>query len=465
MSYFGRVNYTYDGKYIIEASIRRDGSSRFGSANRFGTFPSISAAYRISEEPFMAPLQDLISDLKLRVSHGSTGNQDGIDNFGSLTQYSGGAFYNGRPAIYKSSVGNTDLRWENTVSTNLGLDVGLLNNRIELIVDAYVRVTNDLFYSLALPRTTGFTEIRRVNLGSLENRGVELMMTSYNLTGDFSWNTSFNIAFNRNKITDLLEFNGISDRVIAPNDIGDAEGPYGLFRIGEPTGNFYGYKWLGIWGTPEYTDIPAEWGANVKPGDVVFEDVNDNFRYGRIDDHQLIGNALPLHTGGFTNNFAYKGVDLNIVMNWSYGNDIYNMSRAVMESMASLRNQLATTADRWSPNNTNATIPRAFQGANSASGAANNDANSSFVEDGSFLRVRNVTLGYNLPETLTDKIALSNARIYVSAQNLFTFTNYTGLDPENQNLGASQGGIPSLGIDFLTQPQPRVFMVGVNVGL
>lgn len=465
-STFARVNYGFDNKYLFEASVRRDGSSRFGRNNRFGVFPSVSGAWRISAEEFMSGLEDIVNDLKLRASYGLTGNQDGIDNFGSLTQYAANANYNGTPAVFKSRVGNPDLRWESTAATNIGLDFSFLGGgRIDLSLDGYVRETNDLFYSLALPRTTGFTEIQRVNLGSLENRGLEINLTSRNLVGEFTWTTNFNIAFNRNKITELAEFNGLSDRVIPPNDIDGAEGPYGLFRVGEPIGNFYGYRYLGIWGTDEYPTIPDGWGTTAVNGDVVFEDVNGNFRYGRLEDHQLIGNALPKHTGGLTNSFGYKGIDLTVTLAWSYGNDIYNMTRAVMESMATERNQFASVANRWTPQNPNGDIPRAFFGTSSVSGAANNDANSKFVEDGSFLRMRNVTLGYSFPQALLSKLYLTNARVYVSAQNLLTFTNYTGLDPENQNLGASQGAIPSLGVDFLTQPQPRVLMMGVNIGL
>lgn len=464
MSYFGRFNYNYDGKYLVEVSLRRDGSSRFGANNRWGTFPSIAGGYRISAEPFMQGVANVISDMKIRVSYGETGNQDGIDDFGSLTQYSAGPSYNGNPVIYKSAVGNTDLRWESTAATNFGLDMSFWGNRLDVVADYYIRTTNDLFYSLALPRTTGFTQINRVNLGSLENRGVELTLSGKILTGDFVWTADFNIAFNQNEITDLYEFNGESDRVIPPVGYSSVEGPYGLFRIGEPTVNFYGYKYLGIWGDETFTEIPQEWGTRVKMGDIVYEDVNENFAYGRIDDHQLIGNALPKNTGGFTNTFAYKGLDLNIIMNWSYGNDIYNMTRAVMESMSRERNQFISTASRWSPENPNSDLPRAFYGSSSTSGAANTDANSRLVEDGSFLRIRNITLGYSLPTDVINKLGLTNARLYLSGQNLFTFTNYTGLDPENQNLGAAQGGIPSLGVDFLTQPLPRVYTLGINIG-
>ncbi|NJN26616.1 MAG: SusC/RagA family TonB-linked outer membrane protein [Cyclobacteriaceae bacterium] len=461
-SYFGRFNYNYDGKYLFEVSIRRDGSSRFGSNHRWGTFPSISGGYRISAEPFMSGLANVINDMKVRVSYGETGNQDGIDNFGSLTQYSAGPSYNGLPVIFKSSVGNSDLRWESTAATNIGLDMAFWESRLELTTEYYIRSTNDLFYTLALPATTGFNQINRVNLGSLENSGVELTLSGKILTGDFTWTSDFNIAFNKNEIRDLVETNGESDRVIPPAGYSNVEGPYGLFRIGEPTGNFYGYKFLGVWDKAE--DIPIEWGTRTKPGDVIYEDVNDSFTYGRIDDHQLIGNALPIHTGGFTNTFAYKGFDLNIIMNWSYGNDIYNMTRVVMESMSRERNQFISTAKRWSPDNPTSDIPRAFYGSSSTSGASNNDANSRFVEDGSFLRIRNITLGYNFSKDLIQKLHLSNLRLYLSGQNLFTFTDYTGLDPENQNLGASTGGIPSLGVDFLTQPIPKVYTLGLNVG-
>lgn len=466
-SYFARANYTFNDKYNIQASIRRDGSSRFGKNYRFGLFPSVSGFWRISGEDFMAPLQNLISDFKIRASYGATGNQEGIDDFGSLTQYAPGRNYNGQPGMAKSVVGNQDLRWETTKAVNLGIDLSFFNNRVNLITDFYIRRTEDLFYPLALPATTGFSAIPRVNLGDLENRGVEVMLSTNNLVGAFTWTTDFNIAFNRNQITYLIETGGSSDRVIRAVNWEGAEGPYGLFKVGQPVGNFYGFRYLGVWSSTEA--IPTEWNPNpnsprVRPGDVRFEDVDNNFIYQRIGDHMIIGNAIPKHTGGITNTFAYKGFDLNIVFNWSYGNQIYNMTRAVMESMAEEYNQLATVRDRWTPNNPTGSLPRAFYGASSTSGAANTDANSRFVEDGSFLRLRNVTFGYNIPAGVANRVFLNNVRVYVSGQNLLTFTNYTGLDPENQNIGAAQGGLPSLGVDFLTQPLPRVYILGINIG-
>ncbi len=465
-SLFSRFNYGFKDKYLVEASIRQDGSSRFGRNNRFGYFPAVSAGWRVSSEPFMEGISNVVNELKLRASYGVTGNQDGLDNFASLAQYASNANYDGRPAIYLQALGNPDLKWESTVTTNIGLDIGFLQDRFNLNVDAYIKATNDLFYTLTLPATTGFTQVNRFNLGSLENRGIELSLMTRNLVGKFKWTTNFNIAFNRNEVTELIDVNGITDRRVDPVNFSGAEGPYGLFRVGEPVGNFFGYKYLGVWGDPNNRTIPDGWGTRVRNGGAIYEDVNGDFNYGRVDDMQLIGNALPLHIGGITNTFTYMGVDLSIVMNWSYGNDIYNATRAVMEGLTAPRNQLATTENRWSTDNPDGTMPYAISGANSSinANAANTDASSRFIEDGSFLRVRNITLGYNLPSSVVQKIALANARIYLSAQNLFTFTNYSGLDPESQNLGTSQGGLPSIGVDFLTQPQPRVIMAGINIG-
>ncbi len=469
VSYFGRANYNFRDKYLVNGSFRVDGSSRFGANKRYGLFPAVSAGWRIINEPFMERING-ITDLKLRVGIGTTGNQEGLGNFGSLALYATGRNYDGRPGIAQSNVPNADLGWESTVTTNVGLDISLLKSRINLTFDAYLKETKDLLFTRQLPWTSGFGEIQNVNVGTMQNKGIEFALNTRNLTGAFSWTTDFNISFNRNKITSLpVNGSAGSDLVFKLPDAYSIEGPYSIYRVGQPVGSFYGYKFLGVYARDE--DVPREpkdasgrsfYDKGVRAGDPIFLDVNGDASYDRQFDRVLIGNALPIHTGGLTNNFSYKGIDLSVFMNWSYGNDIFNVTKAVLTSATDDFNQSTDVLRRWRKPGDITDIPKALYGSNSVSGATATDANSRFIEDGSFLRVRNVTLGYNLPASILKKAKIASSRIYVSAQNLFTFTNYSGLDPENQNTGG--GLVPTLGVDFLTQPQPRVYMVGINLG-
>lgn len=467
-SYFGRANYNFDDKYMVDASIRMDGSSRFGENKRFGTFPSVSVAWRLSNENFMKSVS-VISDLKLRASIGATGNQDGLPEYPSLALYGTGRNYDGNPGIAISNIQNADLGWESTTQTNIGVDISLFEGRVSLYADAYKKLTSDLIFTRNLPWTTGFWSIPRVNLGDMENKGLEFQLSTRNLTGKFKWNTDFNISFNRNKITYLPE-NGVagSDYIFQmPNAYG-SEGPYSIYKVGQPVGSFYGYQYLGVYASD--ADVPRSdnpdpafkdfYEKGVRGGDAIYLDVNGDHYYSRDFDRVMIGNALPKHTGGITNTFSYKGFDLSLFMNWSYGNDVYNMTKAVLEAMSDDFNQSTIVLNRWKKQGDVTNIPRAFYGSNSVSGAANTDASSRYIEDGSFLRVKNLTLGYSLPSTFVSKAKITSARIYFDAQNLYTFTNYSGMDPENQNMG---GGM-TLGVDYLTQPQPRVFSVGVNIG-
>ena len=471
LSYFGRVNYSFKDKYLLEGSFRVDGSSRFGENNRYGVFPGVSAGWRLIEEGFMRGMP-FVSDLKLRAGIGVTGNQEGLSNFGSLALYNTGQNYDGRPGIAQANVPNPNLSWESSTTTNVGLDVAFFNNRVALTADAYLKKTKDLLFVRNLPWTSGFWDISNENVGTMENRGLELALSTRNLTGAFKWTTDFNISFNRNKITSLpVNGEAGSDLVFELPDAYGAEGPFSIYRVGESVGNFYGYQYLGVYARDE--DVPTAandpedaiddfYEKGVRGGDPIFLDVNGDYNYSRQDDRVLIGNALPKHTGGITNSFSYKGVDLSVFLNWSYGNDIYNMTRAALTGMIDDYNQSTEVLSRWRNQGDVTNMPRALYGSNSVSGAAATDASSRYIEDGSFLRVRNVTLGYNLPAALVNRIRLNAVRVYATAQNLYTFTNYSGLDPENQNTGG--GLIPTLGVDYLTQPQPRVYTVGLNIG-
>ncbi|WKN46278.1 SusC/RagA family TonB-linked outer membrane protein [Tunicatimonas pelagia] len=464
LSYFGRVNYTFRDRYVLEASFRADGSSRFGENNRFGYFPAISGAWRAIEEPFLQNV-DWLSNLKVRAAYGITGNQEGLDNFGSLTRYGTGRNYDGNPGISQVNVPNPDLSWESTESINLGVDIGLLQERISLSVDAYNRDTRDLLFTRQLPWTSGFSSLINENVGNMRNQGIELALTTRNFNGAFRWTTDFNISFNRNEITSLPS-NGVagSDFIFQLPSAYSAEGPYSIYRVGQPIGSFYGFEYQGIYRTDE--DVPENLrddGANnnFAGGFPIFRDTDGNGIYQREFDRVIIGNALPLHTGGMTNTFGYKNFELSVVLNWSYGNDVYNMTRAALTSMADDFNQLAEVEGRWQQPGDEAIHPIAMYSASSFQGISFSDASSRYIEDGSFLRVRNISLGYSLANSLLENTPISAARVYVTGQNLFTFTNYSGLDPESQNTGG--GLIPTLGVDYLTQPQPRTVLVGVNI--
>ncbi|NMM47553.1 SusC/RagA family TonB-linked outer membrane protein [Marinigracilibium pacificum] len=457
VSYFGRVNYAYKDKYLVGATLRADGSSRFGENNRFGYFPSASVGWRISEESFMSGV-NFINDFKLRGSLGVTGNQEGLSgDFPSLALYGTGIDYlSNFPGIAQTSIANPNLTWEETTQYDIGFDLTFLNSRVNIIADVYLKKTDNLLFFRQLPWSSGFSQDNGSNIGKMENKGLEIEMVTQNLKGEFTWTTSFNISFNRNKITSLPDFdpeNPIgSDFSQQQPDAFGTDGTRSVFRVGESFGSFYGYKVLGV--DPETGSIIYE---NLD-GSV---DENGNPTIG-ISDRQIFGNALPKHTGGFTNEFGYKGFTLNIFMQWSYGNDIYNQTAAVLESMTGYRNQGADVLNRWQNPGDMTDIPQArFEDPTgvAAIGANNREISDRFLEDGSFLRVKDIRLGYRFPNSIAEKLNLGSLDVYTSLRNAYTWTNYSGFDPESQNNSV----VTAVGIDYLVQPQPRTFIVGLNV--
>ncbi|GAB4051797.1 TonB-dependent receptor [Spirosoma litoris] len=461
VSYFARVNYSFNDKYLLAATIRRDGSSRFGADKRYGLFPSVSAGWRISQEPFMQPLS-FVSDLKLRASIGVVGNQS-ISDFGSQGLYSTGSNYIGKAGITLSAIPNPSLSWESTTQSDIGLDVSLLNNRISLTADAYLKRTNALLLSVNLPTTTGFGSALQ-NVGNTQNKGLEFSITSQNIVGGasgFSWTTSFNIAFNRNKILSLSNNNADIIQTSADATFyGSA--PIGLGRVGEPIGIFFGQRYTGrVYATSEEAKAAnmrdgSASGALYVAGDMIYIDTNGD---GIINDadRTVIGNANPKHTGGITNNFSYKGFDLSVFLQWSYGNDIFNETREA-SNRSFVYNAATTEVLRsWRKEGDITDVPR---GTPSTIGR-NGFPSSRWIEDGSYLRVKTATLGYTFPSALLKRIKIDNLRLYVSGQNLFTFTKYTGMDPEVN----FRSGLPLLqGIDLGTYPQVRTLTFGLNLG-
>jgi TonB-linked SusC/RagA family outer membrane protein len=433
-SFFGRATYDYQGKYLLTASLRRDGSSKL--ANRWGTMPAVSAGWRISSEPFMQG-QDLIDDLKLRVGYGVNGNQEGIANYAQygLVEYNRvapGDTLTG-PAAHAISYGNPDLKWETTRQTNVGLDLAVLQSRLVFTVDAYIKQTEDVLLNVQLGSGAGDITSIQTNAGSMENKGIELNISSINVDKALRWNTDFNMSFNRNKVTGL-KFTDVYYYGPVYSNNQDVS----IVRAGLPLGSFYGYVSEGV--------DPAT-------GDMIFADLNNN---GILDpdDRKVIGNAQPDFTFGLTNTLSYKNFDLNIFFQGSVGNDVYNASRVDLEGMFDSKNQSTAVLRRWTPENTNTDIPRAVQDISNARNSTR------FVEDGSYVRLKSITLAYNFDAPFLSKWGVHKLSLYTTGQNLLTFTNYSGFDPEVNAFGRSE---TELGIDYGTYPQARTVTVGVNL--
>jgi len=429
-SYLGRANYNYNDKYLFDVSGRFDTSTKFGQNNRTGFFPAASVAWRISQENFMKNL-NVISDLKIRASYGLTGNDD-ISPF-LFSELYGNTSYGGQPAIYPSNIPNPDLKWETTAQLNLGINLGFFNERLTITADYYDKQTNDLLLSRPLPLSSGFSSITE-NVGKVENKGIELSVASQNFIGKFKWSTQFNISGNRNKVLELYNNQPIDDIGRGGNRIME----------GQPIGIFYSFESLGV---------------DPSTGDIVYADTNFD---GAItsDDRTIVGNPHPDFIGALTNTFSYKGFDLNVFLQGSYGNDVFHGSRLFLESLQGGDNQLAAITRRWQQPGDITDIPRATT--DPVAAAQNKRVSSRFIEDGSYLRVKNVTLGYTINNETMAKTMFNSVRFYISVQNLFTFTNYTGLDPEVNYRGDDNSVI---GTDFFTYPQAQTFTLGVNLKL
>ncbi|UYZ63264.1 SusC/RagA family TonB-linked outer membrane protein [Hymenobacter weizhouensis] len=464
---FLRLNYSFADKYLIGGTIRRDISSRFGRKNRVGWFPGASIGWRVLEEGFLKDKTPM-SELKLRASYGSNGNQD-INNFAALSLISPGANYNGVAGLSPSQLGNDLLTWESSDMINVGLDLGFFDNRLLFIADAYRRDARELLLTQTLPSNSGFLGVLS-NVGKLRNQGLELSLTTVNVRnaqeGGFEWNTNFNLTFNRNEVLRLAG---------PPQGAGFAS----WLEVGQPLGAFRGYRVEKIFQTQEEIDAldraaQAQYGATARyqsaatrPGDIKFRDINGRDANGNLtgqpdglitgDDQEILGSGQPDFFGGVNNTLRYKGFDLTVFVQYQYGNEVYNNTRAFSEGMNGVFGQSATVLNRWTPNNTNTDIPRAVLG------DPNNNRRVSdrFIEDGSYVRLRNVRLGYSLPRALASRARLNNVSLYVQAQNLLTFTDYSGFDPE---VNTFSGSNISLGTDFLTFPQARSYTVGVNFG-
>ena len=437
-SFLGRVAYNYDSKYLMTVNFRADGSSRFAPGHRWGYFPSVSAGWRISSEKFMQPLQEVVNDMKIRVGWGMNGNQSGIGNYDYLAIMSASRvtpttdnLYPGM-AIAPYSAANTELTWEKTTQWNAGIDVSMFNSRLTFSLDAYYKKTTDLLLTVSLPDNVNLPGGITRNDGEMTNKGMELALSSQNFTGAFKWSTDFNISFNRNKLTKL----GLN-KVYYYAEMYETRENAIILKEGLPLGTFFGY---------------ISEGVNPETGDIVYKDLNDN---GVIDpgDRTTIGCAQPDFIYGMTNTFSYKGFSLSVFLQGSQGNDIFNASRIDMEGMIDFRNQSTAVLDRWKRPGMITDIPRV--------GNVENIHNSTrFVEDGSYLRLKTITLSYDFQPKWLKKISLSKLQAYVTGQNLLTFTNYTGYDPEVNAYGSDA---VAQGVDYGTYPQSKAVIFGLNV--
>ncbi|WEK34223.1 MAG: TonB-dependent receptor [Candidatus Pseudobacter hemicellulosilyticus] len=462
LSYLGRVNYTLSDKYLFTLTGRVDGSSKFGANNKYAFFPSAAFAWRVSQEDFMQDIE-AISDLKFRASYGVIGNQAilpyqslaliGPYGEGVFNSPSGSEVYTGQePLTYV----NSDLRWETTRQLDIGFDLALFNNRVQFTADYYNKKTFDLLLTTPIPSTSGFgTTV--LNVGNIRNHGFDFDLRTQNLRGgELTWNSAINFSINRNEITNL-------------NSETDIPLSYGiLLRRGIPISSFYGYIFDGIFQTDaEAASSPVligqePTGANpashAKAGDRRYRDINND---GKIDadDRVILGNAQPKFTWGFNNDFSYRQFTLSFFWQGSQGNKMANLNNLDLLNFTGQNNVLADAAlNRWTPANPGNKYPRAL----AAGGLDAGVYSSAIVEDASYVRLKNVTLSYNLPAKVLNRLKARNLRIYASATNLFTITDYSGYDPEANTAGQST---TLNGVDLGGYPQSKVYLLGVNIGL
>jgi len=490
-SYLARIQYDFGNRFTLNLSGRYDGSSRFADKNRWGFFPSAGLAWKISNEKFLQN-NKIINNAKLRVSYGETGNNQ-IGSYRSLAAaqlgsyvFGGSSFVTG---VSVNRLANEDLTWETTSQIDAGIVLGFFNNRVNLEVDYYQKETRDLLLEVPLPATSGF-EFAFKNLGAVSNKGLEVSLNTVNVeTDNFTWSSNFNISFNKNEVLNLGGANEFFTTAIGDNQITNDY----IVRVGEPLGSIYGIESNGVYNYSDFEEFDGLSNAEAealiiqngidaglpyydvfytlkagttttqgvtqyRPGMPRFVDQNND---GVADgqDRTIIGNTQPKHFGGFTNNFKYKNFDLSILTSWSYGNDIYNKNRVRGGSQdIPFFNKLGFVRDRWTPGNPDTDVPGIW---GAGDGGFAGLANSTYIEDGSFLRIANVTFGYNFSKDVLESLNVKSLRIYGSVDNLHVFTKYSGYDPD-VSVGRNQ---LTPGLDSDSYPRSRAFRIGLNVGL
>ncbi|PTB95595.1 TonB-dependent receptor, partial [Marivirga lumbricoides] len=463
ISYLGRVNYDYNGKYLFGASIRRDGGSRFGT-EKWGTFPSVSAGWRISEEEFLRNISS-ITELKLRGSWGQVGN-DKIGDYTYELTLAGQQFYtlDGQlvPGITARAMANPNVKWETTTMTNIGLDMGFLRNKLTASVEYFNNETNDMLLPVPIPPSKGYDVAPTANVGTVVNKGFELTANYNEMSGEFQWNIGGNISFIKNELTSL----GIGNSVAGSGFITTGN-PVTWTEEGQPIAFFYGWQTDGIFQNETEVEEHAFQAENTAPGDIRFKDINGDDEITAAD-RVNIGHFLPDFSYGINASANYKNFDLSMFFQGVQGNEILNTNRYHLEGMTRLFNSSTVVLDRWTGPGTSNTVPRAIVGDPNA----NSRISDRFVEDGSYLRLKNLTIGYTLPSSLFSRNGdgfIQRIRIYATSQNLLTFTDYTGYDPEigvRTDLGNQGGQTQTLnsGVDFGQYPQPRTFIGGIQIG-
>jgi TonB-dependent starch-binding outer membrane protein SusC len=465
VSFLSRINYTLYKRFILTATMRADGSDKFGEGNRWGYFPSGALAWKMTNESFIKNIS-AISNLKLRLSYGATGNER-IPAYAYLAQLNPAFYASNDNLIFglaPSTLPNPDLKWETTEQLNAGVDLGLFGGRINLTADVYKKITTDLLLNAPIPSQSGFNS-QFQNIGRIDNSGVELQLSTFNVNkGDFKWKTDFNITFNRNEVKDLggAEFIPIST-------FGGWQANVGRVIVGEQIGTMYGYQFDGIYQIDDFTwqnnsdpNIPFEnrtfalknglpvYAGTALPGRMKYSDLNgDGFI--NDEDRQVIGNSNPVHFGGINNTFSYKNFDLSVFFQWSYGNDLYNAAKVRLNGVQPWMNiSQDYFQNNWTPQNPSNSAPAYRQ-------LDQQIASSYYVEDGSYLRLRTVSLGYRLPKDLTKKLGFKSLRFNLIGNNLITWTNYTGWDPEvNFNNPLLSG------LDRIAYPRARNFTLSLN---
>lgn len=445
MSYMARLNYDYDNKYLFTATMRRDGSSRFGRNHRWGTFPSMSVAWRISEEPWFKKT-NVLSDLKLRAGYGVTGSQAGVSNYGYLASYNTSVYsfgYAGKEqaALVSATLANPNIHWEEVAQTNVGFDASLFGQRINLSLDTYIKDTRDMLVKASIPITSGFedTSTTYTNAGKVRNTGFEFTLNTVNLRGPLGWETSVTYTYNKNKIKDLNS--------AVPYYINQINNSYVTMLANHfPINVFYGYVTDGVFQNAHEVEQHASQ-PGAEPGDIRFKDLDNN---GVINDNDrtVLGNPNPTHMFSMNNLLTWKGFELSIYLQGVAGNKIFNANKIDLTGMSAAYNQLTDVLGRWHGEGTSHTMPRAVYGDPNQ----NNRVSNRFVESGSYLRLKTITLAYNFPKQWLSALTIENARLTLSCENVATLTGYSGFDPE---VGIN-------GIDLSAYPISRTFNIGLN---
>lgn len=446
MSLMARVNYSYDDRYLITATIRRDGSSRFGRNNRWGTFPSVSVAWRPSKESWF-PQSEIVNDLKVRAGYGVTGSQASVSNYGYLATYETGVYSFGtagteQPSLYSASLANPSIHWEEVAQSNIGIDLAMFNSRVQFSIDGYIKNTRDMLVKASIPITSGFedTTTTYANAGKVRNQGIEMQLHTVNIAGELNWETDFSATYNTNKIIDLNS--------AVPYYINQVNNSYlTMLQKGYPINVFYGYVTDGLFQNQTEVENHA-FQPGAAPGDIRYRDLNND---GVINesDRTVIGNPNPTWLFSMNNTVEWKGLELSVYLQGVAGNSIYNANNIENTGMAAAMNQTVAVLDRWTGEGTSNFMPRAVY----SDPNQNCRVSDRFIENGSYLRVKNIMLAYSFPSKMLQKINVHGLRLALICENVATISKYSGFDPE----------VSINGIDSSRYPIPRTYSVGLNL--